>query len=53
MKNLILHFFLLILEVLFNFAQDIVYEYSQFSKALSKKRFEFVPGKKVDPVLFF
>lgn len=52
MKDLILHFFLLILEVLFNLAPDAVYKRNQFSKALSKKNLEFVPSEGVGPVFF-
>lgn len=41
-RNLILYFFLLILEVLFNLALDTVYKCNRFSKTLLEKGFEFV-----------
>lgn len=48
-----MHFFLLILEVLFNSALDIIYKCSGFSKTLLEKGFEFVSGDEIGPVLFF
>lgn len=53
MKKLILHFFLLVLGVLFNFARNAIYKYSEFSKTLLQKNLEFIPGDEVAPVLFF
>lgn len=41
MRSLILYFFLLVLEVLFNLIPDIVYKYSKFSKNLLKKSLKF------------
>lgn len=48
-----MHFFLLILEVLFNFILDIIYKYGKFSKTLLKKSLEFILSKKVDFILLF
>lgn len=41
-----MNFFLLILEVSFNFIPEIIYKRSRFSKALSEKDFKFVLSKK-------
>ena len=48
-----MHFFLLILEVLFNFTPDAVYKHGEFSKTLLKKDLEFLLGEEINPVLFF
>lgn len=53
MRSSILHFFLLILKILFNLATNAVYKYSRFSKTLLKKNLEFFLRKKVDLILFF
>lgn len=42
MRSLILHFFLLILRVLFNFALDAIYKCGEYSKTLLKKKLKFV-----------
>lgn len=52
-KSAILHFFLLILRVLFNLVLDAIYKYGGFSKALLEKSLEFVLGDKINPGLFF
>lgn len=44
---------MLILEVLFNLASDIIYKHGRFSETLSKKSLEFVPGERGGPILFF
>lgn len=44
-KSLILHFFLLILEILFNPALDIFYKYNRFFKTLLKKGLELILNK--------
>lgn len=48
-----MHFFLLILEILFNLIPDIIYKHSRFFKTLLKKSFEFILNKKIGFVLFF
>lgn len=53
MKNLILYFFLFILEVSFNFILDIVYKYNRFSDTLLKKGFKYILSDKIGSVLFF
>lgn len=52
MKSSILHFFLLIVEVLFNSALDVIYKRNRFSEALLKKNLEFFLSKGVNLVLF-
>lgn len=42
MESPILHFFLLILGVLFNLAPDVVYKHDRFFKVLLKKDLEFI-----------
>lgn len=49
----ILHFFLLILEVLFNPTLDVIYKPNRFSKNLLKKSLEFVLDEKSSLILFF
>ena len=51
-KSPILHFFLLILGILFNLAPDAVYKRGGFSEALSEKDLEFILSERVDPGLF-
>lgn len=51
-RNSILKFFLLVLEVSFNYTPDIIYKRSGFFKAFSEKDFEFVPSGKSGPVMF-
>lgn len=53
MKDPILHFFLLILEILFNFVLDNVYKCGEFIKTLLKKSLKFVLHDEVSLVLFF
>lgn len=43
-RNLVLYFLLLILEVLFNLISDIIYKCRRFSKIFSKKNLKFVPN---------
>ena len=52
-RSPILHFFLMILGVLFNSAPDAVYKRGWFSETLSMKDLKFVPSERVNPVLFF
>lgn len=42
MRNPVLYFFLLVLEVLFNPTPDIIYERSRFSKTFLEKILQFV-----------
>lgn len=48
-----LHFFLLLLRVLFNSTSNIVYKCNEFFKDLSKKSFELILDKKSGLILFF
>lgn len=50
-KDLVLYFFLQVLQVSFNFALDIINKYDGFSEILSKKSLEFVLSKRSNPVL--
>ena len=42
MRSLVLYFFLLVLEVLFNLTPDTIYKCSRFSKTLLEKSLKFV-----------
>lgn len=42
MKSLVLYFFLLVLEVSFNFILDVIHKYSRFSETFPEKGLEFV-----------
>lgn len=46
MRNIILDFIILILEVLFNFTSDTIYKYYKLFKILFKKDFKFILTKK-------
>lgn len=46
MRNSILYFFLLILEISFNLSLDVSYKQGEFSKTLSEKNVEFVLSKR-------
>lgn len=52
MKNAILNFFLLVLGILLDFYSDAGYKDSRFSKIIPNKRFEFIPNKKNDTIIF-
>lgn len=48
-----MHFFLLILRVLFNLGIDVIYDHGRFSKILSKKNLKFILSEEISLVLFF
>ena len=50
MRNLVLYFFLLVLQVSFDFTPDIVNKRSRFFKTLSEKSLKFVPSEGSNPV---
>lgn len=52
MRNPVLYFFLLVLEVWFDLTLNIVHKCSRFPKILSKKFFKFISSEKNDPVTF-
>lgn len=52
MKNPILYFFLLILEILLNFSLNIYHKCDRFSKTLLEKGFKFVLYKKNNTIAF-
>lgn len=55
-KSLILYFFLLVLEVFFNFTLDAIQKYSKFANVLLKNNLKFILYKKSDfflPILSF
>lgn len=49
-RSSVLYFFLLVLQVFFNFILDIVYKSGGFSKTLLKEVLKFVPGEWSNPV---
>ena len=50
MRNAVLYFFLLVLQVSFNFTPDVVYKRGGFSETLSEEGLEFVSSEKSNPV---
>lgn len=52
MKRLILHFFILILGVLFDLALDTVYKHSRLFKTLLEKSFKFISDEGVNFISF-
>lgn len=52
MGSLILYFLLLLLRVLFNLISDVIHKRNGFSKAFSKKGFEFISSRKSGLVIF-
>lgn len=46
-----MYFFLLVLQVAFDFTSDVINKYGAFFKTLLEKDFEFVLSKKSNPVL--
>lgn len=51
MRGSVLYFFLLILEVFFNFTPDAIHKCGRFSKFLLEKGLEFIPCEGVGSIL--
>ena len=50
MRSSVLYFFLLVLQISFDFSRDIVYKRGGFSETLSEEGLEFVSSKGSNPI---